>query len=102
MKEVDAKFSEAFARYFVGCQQVYQEYCDVQHFTVRDKFKFTEGNRYVKVICGTGVHSFVDRTNGDVLKPESWKKPAKHARGNIYDEHNGLGSMTGFGPAYLR
>lgn len=48
------------------------------------------------------AHTFVDTTNGDVLKPASWKTPAKHARGNILDEHNGLRYMSSYGPAYLR
>jgi hypothetical protein len=39
-------------------------------------------------------------TNGDVLKPASWKAPAKGARGNIFDEHNGLNRMTEYGPEY--
>jgi len=38
---------------------------------------------------------------GDVFKPASYKVPAKHARGNIYDEHNGLNRVTWHGPAYL-
>lgn len=51
------------------------------------------------------VHSawaFVDRTNGDVLKPATWRAPAKHARGNIFDDKGGMGSMGPYGPAYLR
>lgn len=39
---------------------------------------------------------------GDVLKPASWKTPAKHARGNIFDAHNGLAACNSYGPAYLR
>jgi hypothetical protein len=26
----------------------------------------------------------VDRTNGAILKPDGWKRPAQGARGNIY------------------
>jgi hypothetical protein len=46
------------------------------------------------------VHAFVDRTTGDVLKPSGYKVPAKGARGNIFDENNGLGHMGSYGPAY--
>ena len=60
------------------------------------------GKRYIRITCDRSVHAFVDKTNGDVLKPASWKAPAKHARGNIFDAKNGLGSMGPFGPAYLR
>lgn len=46
------------------------------------------------------VHSFVDKTTGDVFKAAGWKGPAKGARGNVHDEHNGLRRMTHFGPEY--
>jgi len=46
--------------------------------------------------------AFIDRSNGDVLKPANWKAPAKGARGNIFDESNGLKTMGPYGPAYLR
>ena len=46
------------------------------------------------------VHAFVDRTTGDVLKPNGYKTPAKGARGNVHDETNGLGNMGSYGPAY--
>ena len=32
---------------------------------------------------------------GDVLKPASYKKPAKHARGSIFDEWGGLRGADG-------
>jgi hypothetical protein len=44
---------------------------------------------------------------GDVLKAAGYKKPAKHARGNIFDDHNGLRGRSGqremawTGPEYL-
>lgn len=43
-----------------------------------------------------------DVKKGDVFKSASYKAPAKHARGNIYDTDNGLGSYGPYGPAYLR
>ena len=43
-----------------------------------------------------------DHAVGSVLKPASFRQPAKKARGNIFDEHNGMGSMTAYGPDYLR
>ena len=45
--------------------------------------------------------AFIDSTNGDVLKPASWKAPAKHARGNIFAE-NPVANVSPYGPAYLR
>lgn len=63
------------------------------------------GTRYIRIMrvdSSEAAHAFIDRTNGDVLKPATWKAPAKHARGNIFDAKNGLGSMGQYGPAYLR
>lgn len=39
---------------------------------------------------------------GDIFKPAGYKGPAKHARGNIFDESNGMKWMSEYGPAYLR
>lgn len=51
------------------------------------------GNKYIKIITGSSVHSFIVRNKtdkfkpGDILKAASWKAPAKNfARGNIYDK----------------
>jgi hypothetical protein len=52
--------------------------------------RFEEGTKYIKVITGSSVHSFIVKVAdskfqvGDVLKPLSWKAPAKNfKRGNI-------------------
>jgi hypothetical protein len=65
-----------------------------------------KGGRYVKILENEAgrvrsVFAFIDK-NGDILKPSSWKQPAKHARGNIFDEHGGTKSVDAYGPAYLR
>ena len=61
------------------------------------RIEVTEGRRYWKVVeyssQGT-VHGFVDKTNGDVLKAETFYKPAKHARGNVLSEENGMEAIT--------
>jgi len=69
---------------------------------------YTTGPKYIRVYDvnmdgeARSVYCFIDRTNGDVLKAASWKIPAKHARGNIFDEHNGLARCNVNGPEYLR
>lgn len=51
----------------------------------------------------TMVHSFVEIDTGDIFKPATFKAPAKHARGNIWDEDGGRSSMTPQGGIkYLR
>lgn len=84
----------------------------------KDELVAESGTRYIKVISQSveketvgkraglplrvSVWAFIDKTTGDVLKPASWSAPAKQARGNIFDEKNGMGSMTPYGPAYIR
>jgi len=70
-----------------------------------DKLELMEGRRYFRVVrvgvnnLHRSAYCFVDRTNGDVLKPAGWKGPAKHARGNIFTDHIGVGP---YGAHYLR
>ena len=72
----------------------------------------TSGTRYVKVFktekndkergrngC---IFAFIDRTNGDILKPATYKAPAKHARGNVFDADYGISRTGAYGPNYLK
>lgn len=77
---------EQFNSFFKKCQDlVNQDRSD-------SVLSVTEGNRFLKIIITSGtnvsVFAFVDKNNGDVLKPASFKAPARHARGNV--KRNGL------------
>jgi len=70
--EVDEKIRDQMAKEF--CEGV----------------RFEEGRKYIKVIHGTSVHSFIQKEDdkkfksGDILKAASWDAPARNfARGNI-------------------
>lgn len=68
-------------------------------------FTVSMGKRYAKIISnGTGrsVHTFIDRTNGNVLKAAGWAAPAKHARGSIFSAQNGMEAVSVYGGNYLR
>ena len=106
---MDERFEMAMINFVTGYQRIHTEYMRKQFPKLTpNTISTTSGKRYLRVVrsdsltAGRSVHCFVDLTNGDVLKAASWKAPAKHARGNIFDEHNGLGSMGEYGPAYLR
>lgn len=65
--------------------QMIEEFCA--------KVRYEVGSKYIKVIAGSSVHSFIVRQPdgkfkaGDILKPASWRAPAKNfARGNIFDK----------------
>lgn len=74
----------------------------------RPNVDFELGRRYVRIVKSDNegshrsVWGFVDKTNGDVLKAASWKAPAKHARGNIFDLDKALANCDWTGPNYLR
>jgi hypothetical protein len=68
--------------------------------------EFDIGPKYARVWhtepgAGRYAYAFVDMTTGDLLKPATWKAPAKHARGNLFAE-NPLGGCGPHGMAYLR
>jgi len=44
-------------------------------------FTFTEGQKYDRVVHGDSVFAFVDRATNELVKPDSWRKPAKNSRG---------------------
>jgi hypothetical protein len=108
MAATNPHFSVALAHWLAGAQAKIDAHF-AQHFTLvaPPKLSLEPGQRYVKVVS-TGdrgqrsVFAFIDSTNGDVLKAESWRKPAKHARGNLFDPTGGLGRVGVWGPEYLR
>lgn len=68
------------------------------------------GPRYIRIVRNDvfenqmrpgSVYVFVDTTNGNILKAASFRTPAKHARGNIFDP-DPLKAVTVYGGQYLR
>ena len=103
----DVEIFKAILDFMNGSQKIINEYWDRSGFNVNNRpvLKLNEGRKYFKVIrvdSQKGVHCFVDKTNGDVLKAASWSAPAKHARGNVLAQDNGLSCMTPFGAVYLK
>ena len=57
-----------------------------------DTLRIQNGNKFIKVVRGGSVHSFIVKEDdnkfkkGDILMAASWKAPAKNfARGNIIE-----------------
>jgi len=94
--------------FLIECQSLVDEH--MRKYSWDNKLSVTKGRRYDKIVSedlheesrrnSKRVWAFVDKTNGDILKPEGWKKPAKHARGNIYEEDRML-FVSYSGPAYM-
>ena len=67
------------------------------------------GRKFIKIIRDSsvwgfvakadGVHKGVPMKMGDVLKAAGWSAPAKHTRGNIFDDNQDYFRWTG--PNYL-
>ena len=67
------------------------------------------GNKFIRIWHGSSCWGFISRVDdvlkgapikkGDLLKPATWKAPAKHARGNIID---GTAQYSEYGPSYIK
>lgn len=119
------QFDAAFDTWLEGSQQIIDQHWKANGYTfaLAPVLKAHHGTRFIRiercdrnlegVVSDRGsAYAFIDMTGGSiggvnhargsVLKPASWKVPAKHARGNIFDATNGLSRMDFHGPAYLR
>jgi len=72
----------------------------------KDGFKTIVGQKFIKVTCNNSVKAFVVKADdgkfkmGDILKPASWRAPAKNsARGNVLEAGY---AIQWTGPLYLR
>jgi len=105
------EIKSAIESYFDKCKKLVEshynvpENCSANHRSLTLSF----GKRYARLDRvrlsdnrPESVYAFVDTTNGDVLKPASYKAPAKHARGNVLDEAGGMKYVGAYGPAYLK
>lgn len=71
-------------------------------------FSAEPGAKYIRIVSAhakstsRSVYCFVDY-NGNIYKSASWKAPAKHIRGSVFDENYSWGKALGpYGAAYLK
>lgn len=87
-------------------QKIDREEAKYQHVQ-RTRLETTEGKKFIRIVAvnqshnGKSAWAFVNKENGDILKPAGWNTPAKHARGNIY-QPDSWKSVSQYGPAYLK
>ena len=65
------------------------------------KVEIKKGRKYWKIITDNSVHCFVDVNNGDVYKPASWNKPAKHVRYNLLQDPQDCYNKVSWSGGYL-
>jgi hypothetical protein len=102
------KFNPALESFVAKIQLAMDEYM-TRNCPILPRVVITmeRGMRYVRIVKGQedgshrSVHSFVDKTNGDILKG-SWKSPVKNGvRGSIFND-DCMQGMSHHGPEYLR
>lgn len=106
-------FDKALKMFMKGAQDMINKDFGKYEHVKASILAIQKGKRYTKIVStsdgGRGqksVWAFIDKkegpTFGDVLKAASWKAPAKHARGNLFDGSWGLKYVGAQGPAYLK
>ena len=106
MKQVDA-FMLGLDDFLCDMTDIREAYYRKQFSQSSDPLTYSIGLKFVKVFLlsrETGepdsVWCFID-VKGDIFKPASWAKPAKHARGNIFIPDS-LANIGPYGPQYLK
>jgi hypothetical protein len=96
-------FENALASFYEGCQRISEAHRAKMYPNIPvATWELQRLQKRARIKREGAAHCFVDYATGDVLLPASWSAPAKHARGNIFDAANGLGSMGPYGPATFR
>ena len=85
-----------------------KEYYEKINLSKEPELVMEVGNKFLRLWSGSSCWGFISRVDGDLkgspikkgdlLKPATWKAPAKHARGNIID---GTAKYGVYGPSYL-
>lgn len=91
----------------MSTNEVIQRYLDLLHTKAVEFYRTTypgtltpptytlePGSKYIRVVSDNGrhrhVHSFIDKTTGDLYKPAGWKAPAKGVRYNLFKDFSTL------------
>src|SRR5258706_16072281 len=109
----DKEFIRAFNTWFDKCQ-VLTSQSNSEFYKTTLEYEYLQ--KFIRIwVVGNGqsksCFAFIalsDMSNkslgsikkGDVLRPATYQRPAKHARNNLFDESGGMSNMTQYGPAY--
>ena len=97
------EFEERFAGYVEKLEENLAAYYEGKYTHVATpEVKVENGRKYARVIVGDSVHTFVNKTTGEILKAASYKAPAKNGvRGSIFAEDFGMSAVGPYGALYL-
>jgi hypothetical protein len=101
-------YEEKLKKFVAGVKEIIEAYGRQQNFKslMNVNIKINEGKVYDKITStedgdsANKIYCFINRSNGDILKPATFKVPARGPRGNLFDGSNGLKRMGPYGPAY--
>tara|TARA_Y100000592_G_scaffold92263_1_gene153708 strand:+ start:788 stop:1198 length:411 start_codon:yes stop_codon:yes gene_type:complete len=102
-------FDEAMDKLLENIQYAYEEWnghdtdkkLDLSLNPGRKFIKVVEGNRVWGFVAKVdGTHCGLPMSKGDILKAATWRAPAKHSRGSIFDKEMHK-SFSWTGPNYL-
>lgn len=111
-----ATFEAKFAEFLPALQAWQDDHYKTAYKGVlsADFYSAERGKKFIRIVAqrrdsscvpleyGRSVYCFLD-FQGNIYKAESWKKPAKHIRGSIFDDNFSFGkSLTTYGAVYLR
>lgn len=103
---MDVRLAQRLNQFLDAASKMRQEYYAKAYGSVANPLTAMEGKRYVRIVqhdtSARYCYCFVDKQTGDVLKSDGWKKPAKHARSNIWDDDLGLSGLSVHGAKYLK
>lgn len=107
MDYTNAEFGKRLGRY----SMLVKKLNDTQYPEHLHEVEIVSGNRYFKVMVTTEMygttrshlHTFVDSSNGNILKAASYKAPAKNGvRGSIFAKDLGESVINWYGARYLK
>lgn len=111
MAEFDAaKFDERLEQFMAALQlKIGNAYANHHPETESPIMETMMGPRYIRIVRRNNAaeksgsaYGFIDRANGDIFKPAGWRAPAKHRRGNIFEDDFGLHCCNMYSIEYLR
>lgn len=107
------EFDAALKKFVERCQELINDNAKKMGFTYADfNLRVRGGRKYIAIdkeeIYKDGkkgqitVYAFVEFPTGNVYKPATYKKPADHPRGNIFNLEATMKVMTPYGPPYMK
>jgi len=103
-------FDDAMDTLLVKIQEDYDKWGSRSGINKKMDLSLKPGRKFIKVVHNNsvwgfiakvdGVHKGLPMLKGDILKAATWRAPAKHSRGSIFDSEMHK-SFSWTGPNYL-